>query len=109
MRLRDIHLLPVDEDVPVAQVDRLTADGDDSLHVGDRRIRYGRVEHDDVAALWHAEAVVEFADEHAIVLLEGRLHRSLTHLGDLNNEEVEDDGNDDRERQRLDDLEDGAP
>src|SRR5437867_1230486 len=107
--LRDVHLFPVHEHVPVPQIDRLAADGDDALHVGDRRVRGRGVEHDDVAALWPAEAVVELAHEDAVVLLEGGLHGPLAHLGHLNDEQVEDDRDDNRESERLDDFEDGPP
>src|SRR2546430_1586640 len=104
--LSDIHLVAVHEDIPVAPADRLAAAGYDALYVRDRGVGDGRVEHDDVAALRLAKTVVELAHEDPIVLLECRLHRSLTDLGDLDDEQIEDHRYDDREGQRLDDFED---
>jgi len=98
----------VDVKVPVVQLHRLAGDRDDTFHVGDLCID-GRVEHDDVAGLRRAEAVVDLAHEHAVVLQQRRFHAALTDLGHLYHEQVEDDGDDDRERERLDDLEDGPP
>ena len=62
-----------------------------------------------VAGLRPAEAVVDLAHENAIALQEGHLHAALADLGDLNDEEVQHDRDDDREGECLDDLEERAP
>ena len=105
---REVDELSVHEHAPVPKIDGLSPQGDDALDVWDGRVGR-RVEHDDVAALRRPEAVVELAHQNAVVLQQRRFHRALPYLGHLNDEQVEDDGNDDRERERLDDLENRAP
>src|SRR5207253_3240689 len=68
-----------------------------------------RIEHDDIPTLRTAEPVIELAHEYAVVLLQRELHRSLADLGDLYDEQVENDRDDDRKSERLHDLQDRAP
>jgi len=69
----------------------------------------GGLEHDDVPALRRPEPVVDLAHEDPVGLQERRFHAPLAYLGDLHDEQVEDDRDDDRERERLDDLQRRPP
>src|SRR5437762_4255350 len=67
MRARVLGLDAVDVQLAVPQVDVVPSNGGHALHVWDGRVRR-RLEHDDVAALGRADAVVDLAHEDAVAL-----------------------------------------
>ena len=109
--LEDIRLdqlRAVQEDLAVADLDRVAADADHPLDV--RRAvlllpRDRRAEDHDVAPLVRVESRRQLVDQHVLVRLQGRLHRLLPDLVRLRDEGLDDKEDDEGEDERLDDLE----
>ena len=97
----------VDPDRAVADLDVLTADGDDALDEGRLVALALGVEDDDVAPRVVVEARRELVDEQVLLGLEGVEHGLLLDAEGLDDERRDDEVEDDRETDRGDDLDDG--
>ena len=96
----------VDEAV-VTDLDLVAGLTDDALD--ERRVRLapflGRLEDDDVATVVGVEPRGELVDEHVLILFERPLHRLLLDLVRLSDEVLDDEEDQERQDERLDDLE----
>ncbi len=91
----------------IADLDDVTRLTDDPLD--ERRVRFapvlGRLEDDDVAAVVRVEAGRQLVHEDVLIGLERALHRLLLDLVRLRDEVLDDEEDEERQDERLDDLE----
>lgn len=103
--------LAVDQHLPVLALDRVTGQANDPLdEVLDLAVglALGALEHDDVARVHVVEAVAELVDEHPVADVEGRDHRRGRDEERLEEEGLDDQGDDERAAHHHDPFDQAA-
>src|SRR5262249_19954960 len=105
-QVRLVDLLAVDLDMAfLVRRDPVAREADDALDevLDATGLRLGwRLEHDDVAAMDGVQVVAELVDEHAVTDLERGDHRLRRDVEGLEEERLDDERDDDRDREEDD-------